>query len=70
MTTQNVEIEFHNITFNYQHNSNLFENKNIKVKAGERVRLVGSYSGDKAIFVNLILRFFNVQSGKNTIDGQ
>lgn len=70
LVTQNGEIEFHNVTFNYQHNSNLFENKNIKIKAGEKVGLVGFSGSGKTTFVNLILRFFNVQSGKITIDGQ
>ena len=70
LITQNGEIEFHNVTFNYQHNSNLFENKNIKIKAGEKVGLVGFSGSGKTTFVNLILRFFNVQSGKITIDGQ
>ena len=64
------EIEFHDVTFHYQNNSNLFKNKNIKIKAGEKVGLVGFSGSGKTTFVNLILRFFDVQSGKITIDGQ
>lgn len=70
LIAQNGEIEFHNVTFNYQYNSNLFKNKNIKIKAGEKVGLVGFSGSGKTTFVNLILRFFDVQSGKITIDGQ
>jgi ATP-binding cassette, subfamily B, bacterial len=70
LRAQNGEIEFHNVTFNYQNNSNLFENKNIKIKAGEKVGLVGFSGSGKTTFVNLILRFFDIQFGKITIDGQ
>jgi ATP-binding cassette subfamily B protein len=64
------EIIFDNVSFNYQRNNNLFQNKHVEIKAGEKIGLVGFSGSGKTTFVNLILRFFDVESGKILIDGQ
>lgn len=63
------EIVFENVSFCYGERK-IFQNKNIKIGAGEKVGLV-SYSGaGKSTFVNLILRFFSLETGRILIDGQ
>ncbi len=63
-------ITFDNVTFNYQNNNNLFKNKHVEITAGSRVGLVGFSGSGKTTFVNLILRLFDVESGRILIDGQ
>lgn len=63
-------IIFDNVTFYYQRNNNLFQNKHVEIEAGTKVGLVGFSGSGKTTFVNLILRFFDVESGRILIDGQ
>ena len=63
------EIVFENVSFHYGENK-IFQNKNVCIEAGERVGLVGYSGSGKSTFVNLILRFFNVEKGRILIDGQ
>jgi len=64
------EIIFENVEFAYKNSSPLFAQKSITIKAGEKVGLVGHSGGGKSTFVNLILRSFDVTSGRILIDGQ
>ena len=64
------EIVFSNVTFHYNKGNNIFKNKNVIIKAGQKVGLVGFSGSGKSTFVNLILRFFDVESGVITIDNQ
>ncbi len=64
------EIEFDSVTFRYENGQDLFNNQNIKINSGQKVGLVGFSGGGKTTFVNLILRYFDVNSGKILIDGQ
>jgi ATP-binding cassette subfamily B protein len=48
----------------------LFQNKHVEIEAGTKVGLVGFSGSGKTTFVNLILRFFDVESGSILIDGQ
>ncbi len=64
------EIIFENVEFGYKNSVPLFAGKNIMIKSGEKVGLVGHSGGGKTTFVNLILRQFDVNSGKILIDGQ
>ncbi|NRB10360.1 MAG: ABC transporter ATP-binding protein [Rickettsiaceae bacterium] len=64
------DIVFNNVSFHYNYGKNLFTNKNIIIKPREKVGLVGFSGSGKTSFVNLILRFFDVESGVITIDGQ
>lgn len=63
-------ITFDNVTFHYESNNNLFENKHVEILAGTKVGLVGFSGSGKTTFVNLILRFFDIESGRILIDGQ
>ena len=63
------EICFEQVSFSYGEKQ-IFEDKNVQIKAGEKVGLVGYSGAGKSTFVNLILRFFSPQQGKILIDGQ
>jgi len=63
-------IEFQNVTFNYHHNSNSFNDQSIKITEFERVGLVGFSGSGKSTFAGLISRLFEIQKGFILIDGQ
>ncbi len=63
-------IVFDKVSFHYVPGRDIFQNKTIEIQGGQRVGLVGSSGVGKTTFVNLILRFFNVQNGRILIDGQ
>jgi ATP-binding cassette, subfamily B, bacterial len=63
------EIVFEDVSFRYG-DKQLFENKHVIIRGGEKVGLVGYTGAGKSTFINLILRFFPLQKGKILIDGQ
>lgn len=63
------EIVFEDVSFKYG-DKHLFKKKNVHIKGGEKVGLVGYSGAGKSTFVNLILRFYPVKEGKILIDGQ
>jgi len=63
------EIIFENVSFHYGEKK-LFTNKHAHIRGGEKVGLVGFTGAGKSTFINLILRFFPLHSGKIFIDGQ
>ena len=64
------EIKFENVHFHYQGTSPLFNNKSIIIEGGQKVGLVGYSGSGKSTFANLILRLYDLSSGKILIDGQ
>jgi ATP-binding cassette, subfamily B, bacterial len=64
------EITFEKVSFHYVPEYNIFQDKTIMINAGEKVGLVGFSGSGKTTFVNLILRYFDVESGHILIDGQ
>lgn len=70
LVVKDGNIIFDNVTFKYQRNNNLFENKHVEIESGTKVGLVGFSGSGKTTFVNLILRVFDVESGRILIDGQ
>lgn len=63
------EIIFENVSFKYGEKQ-LFDNKDVHIKGGEKVGLVGYSGAGKSTFVNLILRFYPIEKGRILIDGQ
>lgn len=63
------EIRFEDMTFSYNNNRRVFKNLNLTIPAGQKVGLVGFSGSGKSTFVNLILRFYDVKSGRILIDG-
>lgn len=66
----NGEILFEKVHFQYKKGQSVFTDKSIVIHPGEKVGLVGFSGSGKSTFVNLILRFFDVDSGQIRIDGQ
>lgn len=64
------KIEFKDVTFHYKQGTKIFNNKSIVINPGEKVGLVGFSGSGKSSFVNLILRFYDVESGSISIDNQ
>jgi ATP-binding cassette subfamily B protein len=63
------EIVFEDVCFQYG-KKELFRKKNVHIEGGEKVGLVGYSGAGKSTFVNLILRFSPIESGRILIDGQ
>ncbi|WP_271274370.1 ABC transporter ATP-binding protein [Aliamphritea hakodatensis] len=63
------EIHFDNISFNYGEEIPLIEAMNLRIKPGEKVGLVGRSGAGKSTLVNLLMRFYDLNTGKITIDG-
>lgn len=63
------EIVFDNVDFHYGEKK-LFRNKHVRIRGKEKVGLVGFTGAGKSTFINLILRFFPLDSGKILIDEQ
>jgi len=63
------EICFNNISFSYNPDVPVLKNINLKVKAGTTTAIVGNSGGGKSTIVSLLPRFYDVCSGKITIDG-
>lgn len=70
LIVKNGEVVFEKVTFRYLKHQNLFEDKTITLQAGKKVGLVGFSGSGKTTFVNLILRYYDVQNGRILIDGQ
>ena len=64
------EIIFDRVSFSYKKEQPLFVDQSVTIHPGERVGLVGLSGSGKSTFVNLILRFFDIDSGQIRIDGQ
>ena len=64
------EIIFDKVNFSYEVNNPIIKNLSIEIKAGERVAIVGPTGSGKSTIIKLILRFFEINSGKIYIDGK
>lgn len=65
------EIVFDNVSFEYSDDHNeVLRNISLKVKAGEKLALIGPSGGGKTTLCNLIPRFYDVTEGKICIDGE
>jgi len=63
-------IVFNQISFAYPGSSPLFDKFSLRIQPGQRVGLVGQSGGGKSSLFVLLQRFYDVQSGSITIDGQ
>ncbi len=63
-------IDFNAVNFNYGKNSGLLQDFNLHINAGEKIGLVGRSGAGKSTLVNLLLRFYDVDSGSILIDQQ
>lgn len=62
-------IEFKNLNFGYVPEKQILFDLNTKIKAGQKVAIVGSTGAGKTTLVNLLMRFYEANSGDILIDG-
>lgn len=64
------EVKFDDVTFSYEQGKTVLEHIYFDVKPGESVALVGPTGAGKSTVVSLLSRFYDLDSGKITIDGK
>jgi ATP-binding cassette subfamily B multidrug efflux pump len=64
------EIRYEDVSFHYGRESGVNDHLSLTVAPGERVGLVGRSGAGKSTLVNLLLRFYDLESGRILIDGQ
>lgn len=65
------DVSFENVTFSYEKDSpNILENVSFDVKKGETIAFVGPTGAGKSTVINLLSRFYELNDGRITIDGQ
>lgn len=65
----NGNIRFENVTFGYKKGETTINRISLEVKAGQKVALVGATGSGKTTLVKLLMRFYELNSGKIYIDG-
>lgn len=71
-TLENIEghVEIQDVAFSYDKSRSLIENFNLDVRPGMRVAIVGPTGCGKTTFINLLMRFYDTDSGRICVDGQ
>lgn len=64
----NGKMELSNVSFSYTENKKLIEDFNLSVKPGQRVAIVGPTGCGKTTLINLLMRFYDVNSGSISIE--
>lgn len=62
-------IRYEDVSFRYREDEPVLEGINVEVLPGQMLALVGATGAGKSTFVNLLLRFYDVQSGRILLDG-
>ena len=62
-------VKFENVAFSYDPERPLIRNLNLTVEPGQRVAIVGPTGSGKTTLINLLMRFYEVDEGRITIDG-
>jgi ATP-binding cassette subfamily B protein len=63
------DVQFNAVTFGYDAGKIVLKNISLQAKAGQKIALVGSTGAGKTTIMNLLPRFYDIQSGQITIDG-
>jgi len=63
------DVKCENVSFSYEDNKSLIENFNLTVKPGQRVAIVGPTGCGKTTIINLLMRFYDVDSGSIKVEG-
>ena len=64
------KIEFNDVTFAYDGENKVIKNLDFKVEPGETLAIVGSTGSGKSTIINILNRFYDIESGKILLDGQ
>ncbi len=68
-TNMQGEIEFQEVTFAYVVGKPIIKNLSLKIQPGNKIALVGHTGSGKSTLIKLLLRFYDIDSGKITMDG-
>ncbi len=63
------DVEFKNVAFGYDKSRIIIHDFSVKTKAGQKIAIVGPTGAGKTTIVNLLMRFYDVNSGEIRIDG-
>jgi ATP-binding cassette subfamily B protein len=63
------EVRFENVRFGYQEDKVLMENLSLHAKPGQTIAIVGPTGAGKTTLVNLLMRFYDTDGGRITVDG-
>lgn len=69
MDTCKGNLKIENVSFSYKPEQKLIKNFSLNVKSGQRIAIVGPTGCGKTTFINLLMRFYEVNSGNIYIDG-
>ncbi len=69
LVTVKGDVRFENVNFSYSPDKKLIEGLNIDVAAGQRIAIVGPTGCGKTTLINLLMRFYDVDGGAITVDG-
>ena len=64
------EIKFENVRFHYGKETGVIDNFSLSIQPGEKVGIVGRSGAGKTTLMNILLRLFDLESGRIVIDGQ
>ena len=70
MDSQDMTIVFQNVSFSYDKKHPVIQNFNLTIPSGNKVAFVGATGSGKTTLVNLLIRFYDVDSGHILINGQ
>ena len=68
-TNMRGEIEFQGVTFAYIEDKPIIKNLSLKIQSGNKIALVGHTGSGKSTLIKLLLRFYDIDSGKIMMDG-
>ncbi|MCL2695688.1 MAG: ATP-binding cassette domain-containing protein, partial [Clostridiales bacterium] len=63
------DVTFQNVHFGYEKNKTIINDFSANVKAGQKIAIVGPTGAGKTTMVNLLMRFYELESGQICIDG-
>jgi ATP-binding cassette, subfamily B, bacterial len=70
LVRRSASVDFANLSFKYPDGHTIFEDFNLRLKAGEHVGIVGPSGAGKSTLFALLQRFYDAQGGRILIDGQ
>ncbi|WP_099865002.1 ABC transporter ATP-binding protein [Pararhizobium haloflavum] len=70
LVIERPSIEFRNVAFHYGKSSGVIDDLSLVIEPGQKIGLIGRSGAGKSTLVNLLLRFYDLESGAILIDGQ
>ena len=70
LKTTGGAVTFDNVSFNYNGERQVLDGLDLAIRPGEKIGLVGRSGAGKSTLINLLLRFYDVDSGEIRVDGQ